>query len=157
MTDAKTILLIVLGIVAAAFVLYWIGALRASARQGSVRPTPYELLVGPLSPEERDRYCVEAAVMEPLLDIRERLPANRTELDVCMRATLRGGRIASRSGSKRAPFTPCRSPAFACIDTVSSARPQCTKRRPSGCWKSTKRPTWRSPKHGCDSGSRLIG
>jgi len=46
MTDAKTILLIVLGIVAAGFVLYWTTALRSSAREGGIRPTPYELLVG---------------------------------------------------------------------------------------------------------------
>ena len=32
-------------------------------------PMTYELLVGPLSPEELDRYCEEAAIMDPLLDI----------------------------------------------------------------------------------------
>ncbi len=63
-------------------------------------PLTYELLVGPLSPEERDRYCAEAAVMEPLLDIRERLPASRTELDLCMRATLGSGRIAITPGGR---------------------------------------------------------
>ena len=33
-------------------------------------PLTYELLVGPLTPRERDRYCTEAAIMEPLLGIR---------------------------------------------------------------------------------------
>jgi uncharacterized membrane protein YfcA len=42
----KSLLLLLLGLVAAAFVLYWIRALRASARTERVRPTPYELLVG---------------------------------------------------------------------------------------------------------------
>jgi uncharacterized membrane protein YfcA len=42
----KSILLLLLGLVAAAFVLYWIRALRATARTERVRPTPYELLVG---------------------------------------------------------------------------------------------------------------
>lgn len=42
----KSILLLLLGLVAAAFVLFWIRALRASARTERVRPTPYELLVG---------------------------------------------------------------------------------------------------------------
>jgi uncharacterized protein (DUF2236 family) len=32
-------------------------------------PLTYELLVGPLSAEELDRYCEEGAIMEPLLDI----------------------------------------------------------------------------------------
>src|SRR4030095_9233449 len=30
-------------------------------------PIAYELLVGPLTRRERDRYCSEAAIMEPLL------------------------------------------------------------------------------------------
>lgn len=32
-------------------------------------PRVYEQLAGPLTPADRDRYCVEAAVMGPLLDI----------------------------------------------------------------------------------------
>src|SRR5262245_3147073 len=46
MPEAKTTLLLVLGVVAAAFILFWVRALRASARGEGVRPTPYELLVG---------------------------------------------------------------------------------------------------------------
>src|ERR687898_2602233 len=30
-------------------------------------PLTYELLVGPLTPRERDQYCAEAAIIEPLL------------------------------------------------------------------------------------------
>jgi uncharacterized protein (DUF2236 family) len=58
-------------------------------------PLTYELLVGPLSPEQRERYCVEAAVMEPLLDIPAGLlPRNTTELDAYMRDILGSGKIA---------------------------------------------------------------
>jgi len=46
MSDAKTTLLFVLALVAAGFVGFWALALRRSAQAGSVRPTPYELLVG---------------------------------------------------------------------------------------------------------------
>jgi len=46
MPDAKSTLLIVLGAVAVGFALFWTRALFATARTESVRPTPYELLVG---------------------------------------------------------------------------------------------------------------
>lgn len=46
MPDAKTTLLLVLGVVAAAFVAFWARALLASARAQRVRPSPWELLVG---------------------------------------------------------------------------------------------------------------
>ena len=46
MPDAKTTLLLVLGVVAVAFVVYWGRALAASARAERVRPSPWELLVG---------------------------------------------------------------------------------------------------------------
>jgi len=47
MLDAKTALLVVLGIVGLAFVVFWTRALLQSARSGeSLRPTPYEFLVG---------------------------------------------------------------------------------------------------------------
>jgi len=46
MPDAKTTLLLVLGVVAAGFVAFWGRALAASARTQSIRPTPYELFVG---------------------------------------------------------------------------------------------------------------
>ncbi len=46
MPEAKTTLLIVLGVVAAAFVVFWGVRLAASAKRERIRPTPYELLVG---------------------------------------------------------------------------------------------------------------
>jgi len=46
MGDPRTTLLVVLGAVAVAFGIFWFRALAASARTGSIRPSPYELLVG---------------------------------------------------------------------------------------------------------------
>jgi len=47
MLDAKTALLVVLGIVGVAFVVFWMRALVQSSRSGdSVRPTLYQLIVG---------------------------------------------------------------------------------------------------------------
>ncbi len=46
MENARAILLVALGIVALAFAVFWVRALRASARAQGVRPTAYELLVG---------------------------------------------------------------------------------------------------------------
>ena len=54
----------------------------------------YERLVAPLSADDRDRYCTEAAIMEPLLGIAEGfLPRNVAELDAYMRHMLEGGHI----------------------------------------------------------------
>ncbi len=64
-------------------------------------PLTYELLVGPLAAEEKERYCVEAAVMEPLLDIPAGLlPREMTDLDAYMRDVLGSGRIAITDGSR---------------------------------------------------------
>jgi uncharacterized protein (DUF2236 family) len=64
-------------------------------------PLAYELLVGPLTAEERERYCAEALVMEALLDIPAgMLPANPTALEAYMRDTLRSRRIAVTPGSR---------------------------------------------------------
>ena len=58
-------------------------------------PLTYELLVGPLSARERDRYCSEAAIMEPLLGMRAGwLPRDSAQLDAYMREMLAGGSIA---------------------------------------------------------------
>jgi len=58
-------------------------------------PRTYELLIGPLTLAQRDRYCMEAAVMEPLLDIPAGLlPRNTTDLDTYMADILGSGRIA---------------------------------------------------------------
>ena len=64
-------------------------------------PLTYELLVGPLTQEERDRYCSEAAVMEPLLDIPAGLlPRNATELDAQMRDMFGDARVAIAPGTR---------------------------------------------------------
>jgi uncharacterized protein (DUF2236 family) len=74
-------------------------------------PLTYELLIAPLSREERERYCVEAAVMEPLLDIPPGLlPRTTADLDAYMRGVLGSGTIAitprSRSLAHAALFPP---------------------------------------------------
>ena len=57
-------------------------------------PLTYELLVGPLTLGERDRYCSEAAIMEPLLGMPAGwLPRNWAQLDTYMREMLSGERI----------------------------------------------------------------
>jgi uncharacterized protein (DUF2236 family) len=71
----------------------------------------YDLLVGPLTREEQDQYCLEAAVMEPLLDIPSgMLPRNTRGLEAYMRETLASGRIAvgdtSRSLARAVLFPP---------------------------------------------------
>jgi uncharacterized protein (DUF2236 family) len=64
-------------------------------------PIVYDQLVEPLSAEERERYCAEAAVMEPLLDIPEGLlPRNTSDLDAYMREVLGSGRIAVTDRSR---------------------------------------------------------
>jgi len=52
-------------------------------------PLTYELLVGPLTRCERDRYCSEAAIMEPLLGMPAGwLPRDSAQLDAYMREML---------------------------------------------------------------------
>ena len=47
MTDAKTTLLVLLAIVAVAFIAFWVrSAIAAAHAEGRVRPSPYELFVG---------------------------------------------------------------------------------------------------------------
>lgn len=61
----------------------------------------YERLVAPLSPDDRDRYCTEAAVMEPLLGIPQGLlPRNIAELNAYMRHMLDGGHIVVSDRSR---------------------------------------------------------
>jgi uncharacterized protein (DUF2236 family) len=74
-------------------------------------PLTYEQLVGPLTAAERDRYCAEAAVMEPLLDIPEGLlPRTSADLDAYLREMLSGRRLAvtetSRSLARSILFPP---------------------------------------------------
>jgi uncharacterized protein (DUF2236 family) len=64
-------------------------------------PLTYELLIGPLTPEQRQRYCAEAAVMEPLLDIPAGLlPRNTADLDAYVRETLGSGTLAVTDSSR---------------------------------------------------------
>jgi uncharacterized protein (DUF2236 family) len=61
----------------------------------------YEMLVGPLTPRERDRYCAEAAIMEPLLGMPAgSLPRDASGLDTYMREMLAGGRIVVTDTSR---------------------------------------------------------
>lgn len=54
-------------------------------------PLTYELLVGTLTLRERDRYCLEAAIMEPLLGMPAGwLPRDSSQLDTYMREMLAG-------------------------------------------------------------------
>ena len=64
-------------------------------------PLTYALVIGPLSTEERDRYCVESAIMEPLLDIPEGLlPRDASQLEAYMREMLGSGRIVVSARSR---------------------------------------------------------
>jgi uncharacterized protein (DUF2236 family) len=64
-------------------------------------PLTYQLLVGPLTREERDRYCLEAAVMEPLLGIPAgTLPRDTGALETYMRGTLGSARMAVSPGTR---------------------------------------------------------
>jgi uncharacterized protein (DUF2236 family) len=64
-------------------------------------PLTYELLVGPLTPRERDRYCMEAAIMEPLLGMPDGwLPRDRTRLDSYMEEMLAGGTLVVTDTSR---------------------------------------------------------
>jgi uncharacterized protein (DUF2236 family) len=61
----------------------------------------YEQLVGPLTPPERDHYCAEAAIMEPLLGMPAgSLPRDAAGLDTYMREMLAGGRIVVSDTSR---------------------------------------------------------
>lgn len=55
----------------------------------------YEFYIGPLTPEEKDRYCVEASGIEPLLDIPNGfLPRSSVELQQYMDTMFSSGEIA---------------------------------------------------------------
>lgn len=64
-------------------------------------PLMYERLVGPLTLRERDRYCSEAAIMEPLLGMPAGwLPRDSAQLDAYMREMLAGGIIGVTDTSR---------------------------------------------------------
>jgi uncharacterized protein (DUF2236 family) len=71
----------------------------------------YELLVRPLSAQDREQYYAEAAVMEQLLDIPVgSLPRTSGQLDTYMREMLAGGEIVvtetSRAMAREVLFPP---------------------------------------------------
>ena len=64
-------------------------------------PLTYELLVGPLAADEKERYCVEGAVMEPLLEIPPGLlPRNVADLNAYITEVLGSDRIAVTDSSR---------------------------------------------------------
>lgn len=64
-------------------------------------PLTYERLVGPLSLRERDQYCSEAAIMEPLLGMpAEWLPRDSAQLDTYMQEMLAGGSLVVTDTSR---------------------------------------------------------
>lgn len=64
-------------------------------------PLTYDLLVGPLTLAERDRYCVEASIMEPLLGMPPGwLPRDSAQLDATVRQMLRGSGVAITDTSR---------------------------------------------------------
>ena len=74
-------------------------------------PLIYEHFVGPLTLDERDRYCEEAAIMEPLLGMPAGwLPRDSAKLDAYMREMLSGGRLvvteAGRALARAVLFPP---------------------------------------------------
>lgn len=64
-------------------------------------PLTYEQLVGPLTRRERDQYCVEAAIMEPLMGMPAGwLPRDSAQLDAYMAEMLAGGQIVVTDTSR---------------------------------------------------------
>jgi uncharacterized protein (DUF2236 family) len=74
-------------------------------------PRAYELLVGPLTADERDNYCTEAAAMEPLLGMTSgSVPRSTVELDIYIRSVLDHGPLTvtntTRSLARAVLFPP---------------------------------------------------
>lgn len=64
-------------------------------------PLTYELLVGPLTRPERDQYCAESSIMEPLLGMPDGwLPRTDAEIGTYMRDMLAGGTIVVTDTSR---------------------------------------------------------
>ena len=65
-------------------------------------PMAYELLVGPLAAQERNQYCAEAAVMEPLLGIPAGLlPRDSAHVDAYVHGMMDGRRLDVSQRSRR--------------------------------------------------------
>ena len=64
-------------------------------------PMTFELLVRPLTGDERDRYCAESTIMEPLLGMPSGwLPRTAAEMDRYIESMLNGGRLAVTDTSR---------------------------------------------------------
>jgi uncharacterized protein (DUF2236 family) len=64
-------------------------------------PLTYERFVGALTARERDQYCAEAAIMEPLLGMPAGwLPRDSQQLDAYMRDMLAGGHLVINDTSR---------------------------------------------------------
>lgn len=64
-------------------------------------PLAYDRLVGPLTTRERDRYCAEAAIMEPLLGMpADWLPRDSAQLDAYMHEMLASGTLVVSDTSR---------------------------------------------------------
>lgn len=64
-------------------------------------PLTYQMLVGPLSARERDRYCSESSIMEPLMGMPEgSLPRHAAQLDAYLRAMLESGQLVVTDTSR---------------------------------------------------------
>jgi len=64
-------------------------------------PLTYELLVGPLTARERDRYCAEAAIMEPLMGMPAGfLPRDAAHVDAYLQETLSSGTLVVTDTSR---------------------------------------------------------
>lgn len=64
-------------------------------------PLIHEVIVGPLSVRERDQYCAEATIMEPLLGMPDGwLPRDWAQLDAYMADTLSSGAIVVTDTSR---------------------------------------------------------
>lgn len=64
-------------------------------------PLIYERLVGPLTVRERNRYCVEATIMEPLLGMPDGwLPRESAQLETYMREMLTDGTLVVTDTSR---------------------------------------------------------
>ena len=64
-------------------------------------PLAYERLVGPLTRDERDQYCSDARIMEPLLGMPTGwLPHDTDQLDAYMRGMLEGGTLVVTDSSR---------------------------------------------------------
>jgi len=64
-------------------------------------PLTYERLIGPLTPFERDQYCREAAIMEPLMGMPAGwLPRDSAQLDAYMEEMLGSGALVVTDTSR---------------------------------------------------------